>query len=83
MRTPQTFDIESEDLIAVRKVRSALKRSYSDREWESVEHVIATLIAHNELDSKLAQYVLDNTHRFTLCEPPTFFDARWHLDSSG
>jgi hypothetical protein len=83
VRNPQTFDIESEDLIAAKKIRSALKRSYSDREWNSVEQVVATLIAHNEIDPRLAQFILDNTHRFIVCEPPTYFDARWHLESSG
>ena len=75
----QRFEIQRADLTAAKVVSNALKH-YLNFEWNGVEHAISTLLAHNRIDGQTAQHVLDNSHRFTLCPQPRYFDARWHLE---
>ena len=62
-------------------VRKALE-AYPAHNWSSVEHAIATLLAHNRIDERTAQYVLDNSHHFTLRPEPVGFDVCWQTDPS-
>jgi hypothetical protein len=48
----------------------------------TVQDTIAMLLADGRIDDKTASYVLDHVNRFTLCSPPHFFDAQWHLKAT-
>ena len=74
------FDMQISDRVATRVVQQALQE-YPGFTWSSVEHAIATLLAHNRIDERTAQYVLDHSHHFTLRPEPVYFDVCWQTDS--
>jgi hypothetical protein len=69
---------ELNDLVVAKTLREALE-SYGRAQWQSVEEIVAALIADSRIDRITADYVLANLRRFTLCPRPTWVDAKWHV----
>jgi hypothetical protein len=72
---------ESTDLVVAKTLRDALE-NYGRGPWQSVEEIVAALIADSRIDRITADYVLANIRRFALCPEPTWVDAKWHAGAS-
>jgi hypothetical protein len=72
---------ESTDLVAAKTLRKALE-NYGRAQWQSVEEVVAALIADSRIDRITADYVLGHLRHFTLCPGPIWVDAKWHAGAS-
>jgi hypothetical protein len=72
---------ESNDLVVAKTLREALE-NYGGAQWQSVEEIVAALIADSRIDRITADYVLANLRRFALCPHPTWVDAKWHVGAT-
>lgn len=75
------LDKETADLIAAKKIRTALTANPSLAR-QSVLETIEVLFTEGQIDDKVAAYVLKNEDRFRVSPPPHWFDARWYVENS-